>query len=194
MKVAILGGTFNPPHFGHLFFANEIRQKLNYDKIVFVPSLISAHKKMDNTVSSSNRCDMVKLAIADYSWAEISYCDIKRGGVTRTVDTIYDVIKEFNLDEKPGFIIGNDLVSSFHKWKDPEIITEISDLIVGVRDSAGFKLNYPHVLLNNRPFPLSSSEIRFMVNNNEYIDFLLPQDVINYIKDNELYRKDKRDR
>ncbi|OQY38368.1 MAG: nicotinate (nicotinamide) nucleotide adenylyltransferase [Spirochaetaceae bacterium 4572_7] len=188
MRIAILGGTFNPPHFGHLFFANEIRQKLKYDKIIFVPSLISAHKTMDNNVTSNNRCDMVELAIAHYPWAEISYCDIKRGGVTRTVDTINDIITEFNIKTKPGFIIGDDLVSGFHLWKNPEIITDISDLIVGIRNNDGFELDYPHILLNNRPFTLSSSEIRYMVNNNEYIDFLLPQNVINYIKDNGLYR------
>lgn len=188
MRIAILGGTFNPPHFGHLFFANEVRQKLHYDKIVFVPSSISAHKKRDISTSDANRIAMTKLALKNLTWAEYSDCDIKRGGITRTIDTINDISKEYKLDSKPGFIIGDDLISGFHLWKDPDSIAQNTELIVGVRNSVikDFKYNFTQVF--NRIFPLSSSEIRSRVKEGVDIDFLLPEEVIEYIKKNGLYR------
>lgn len=189
MRVAILGGTFNPPHFGHLFFANEVRQQLNYDKIVFVPSSISAHKDMDMGITASNRLDMITLAVKDYKWADVSNCDILRGGVTRTVDTIDDIINEYHLECKPGFIIGDDLVAGFHKWKNPELLAQKADLILGVRDGVKADFIYPHLIANNRHFPLSSSEIRERVLKGLDIDFLLPSNVIRYIKKNDLYRE-----
>ncbi len=188
MKIAILGGTFNPPHFGHLFFANEVRQKLGYDKIIFVPSNISAHKNNDNSITSDNRVKMLDLSIKNLNWAEVSMCDINRGGITRTIDTIKDIKKEFNLTEKPGFIIGDDLLKSFHNWKDPDKIVELADLIIGIRDQNKIELKYHCRSINNRIFPLSSSEIRERVSKGIDIDFLLPEDVIKYIKNNGLYR------
>ncbi len=188
MKIAILGGTFNPPHFGHLFFANEVRQKLNYDKIIFIPSSISAHKKRDINTSDSDRIEMTKLAVENLSWAGFSDCDIKRGGVTRTLDTIEDIHKEFRLDSKPGFIIGDDLMSGFHLWKNPDLIAQNAELIIGVRESVISDFDYKFTQVSNRAFPLSSSEIRSRVKEGFDIDFLLPKEVIEYIKKNGLYK------
>lgn len=187
MKIAIIGGTFNPPHFAHLFFANEVRQKLKYDKIVFVPSSISAHKVKDINTLDKDRLNMLNLAIKNLPWAMVSECDLNRGGVTRTIDTISDIIREFSLDSKPGFILGDDLVEGFSNWKDPELIAEKSDLIIGIRKNVDFNFLYKHQTVDNRVFPLSSSEIRERVFNGFDIDFLIPDKVIEYIKKNELY-------
>ncbi|MGL1891925.1 MAG: nicotinate (nicotinamide) nucleotide adenylyltransferase [Spirochaetaceae bacterium] len=188
MRLAILGGTFNPPHLGHLFFANEVRELLKYDKIIFVPSAISAHKINDKSIKDSHRLNMIKLAVEDFSWASVSDCDIIRGGITRTVDTIHDISLIFNLKHKPGFIIGADLVKGFSNWRDPEIIADKSDLIVGKRDSEDVSLKYKHFTVNNKIFPLSSTEIRNRVLEGKSINFLLPEKVIKYIEKNELYK------
>jgi len=189
MKLAILGGTFNPPHYGHLFYANEIRNILKYDKIVFVPSAISAHKKNDLSVTDLNRLNMIKLATSNLKWASVSDCDIIRGGVTRSIDTINDICKEFKLLSKPGFIIGDDLISGFDNWFLPQKISEMSDIIIGTRNNSNIEFNYKHVIVNNRSFSLSSSEIRERVAKGLYIDFLLPEKVVEYIEANGLYRK-----
>ena len=183
-----MGGTFNPPHFGHLFFANEVRQKIGYDKIIFVPSCISAHKIKDINTSDSHRLNMVKLAIQNLDWAQVSTCDLERGGVTRTVDTINDIYKEFSLSEKPGFILGDDLIEGFSKWKEPDQLANISDLIIGSREGSNLDFKYKHITVDNRVYPLSSSEIRNRVKKGVDIDFLMPVKVIEYIKKNELYR------
>lgn len=183
-----MGGTFNPPHFGHMFLANEVRESLNYDKIIFIPSSTPAHKITETP--DFHRLKMVEIITRNYSWAEVSDCDIKRGGVTRTVDTLQDVISIYSLSEKPGFIIGDDLVSGFSSWKNPEAVTYLSDLIIGIRD--GFSVDdfpFPFKSVKNRVFPLSSSEIRKRVYNGMNIDFLLPPDVIKYIYNNGLYRE-----
>lgn len=191
MNIAIIGGTFNPPHFGHLFFANEVRQRLQYDKIVFVPSAVSAHKKRDKYTTNENRLEMLHLALENIPWALISDCDLKRGGVTRTIDTINDICKEFSLNNKPGFIIGDDLVKGFDKWKDPETIAKRANIVIGIRENHDFSFNYRHFLVKNRVFPLSSSEIRDCVKKGYDIDFLLPKKVIEYIHRNELYKLKK---
>lgn len=187
MKIAILGGTFNPPHFGHLFFANEVRTTLGLDKIIFIPTSISAHKIGSVSVSDIERLEMLKLAVDGVGWAEVSDCDMKRGGVTRTIDTIRDVKEIYHLDEKPGFIIGDDLFSGFSKWKDPEKIVVEANLIVGCRDGHKISSKYPFISIENRVFPLSSSEIRDRVQHGKKIDFLLPEKVIKYICEKRLY-------
>lgn len=188
MKIAILGGTFNPPHFGHLFFANEVRTCLGYDKIVFVPTFISAHKLGKVEVSDADRLKMTKLAVEDLDWAEVSDCDISRGGITRTIDTIRDIKELYHLNNKPGFIIGDDLFADFSKWKNPDKIVYEADLIVGCREGHTTSSKYPYTSVNNRVFPLSSSEIRTRVKVNSKIDFLLPKKVIKYICEKDLYR------
>lgn len=188
MRIAVLGGTFNPPHFGHLFFANEVRRELGYDKIIFVPSNLSAHKQNDQRITSRDRINMLELALKGCTWAEISDCDLKRGGVTRTIDTLEDIEKNYKFEGKPGFIIGDDLVEGFSNWKSPDLVSKKSDIIVGCRSGSSFVLDYPHKVIHNRQFPLSSSEIRERVFNNIDIDFLLPRDVVSYIEKNGLYR------
>lgn len=188
MKIAILGGTFNPPHYGHMFLANEVRSNFGYDKIIFIPSNIPAHKSTD--VDSIHRLNMIKLITENYNWAEVSDCDIKRGGVTRSIDTIHDIKKEYNVTGKLGFIIGDDLVKGFDSWKNPELLVEECQLLVAKRDSTQIcNFNLSHLVVKNREFPLSSSEIRNRVAKNLNIDFLLPPNVVEYITNNELYRK-----
>ncbi|QEN06207.1 nicotinate (nicotinamide) nucleotide adenylyltransferase [Thiospirochaeta perfilievii] len=193
MKIAILGGTFNPPHFGHLFFANEVRQKFGFDKIIFVPTYISPHKQYSILSSSKDRLEMLKLATKDIPWALVSDCDIKRGVITRTVDTIDDINKLYNLTDKPSFIIGDDLAPTFHLWKNPKELVEKANIIIGVRENLSFDFKYSHSLIKNRVFPLSSSEIRERVSSGLDIDFLLPKEVIEYIRENGLYRSNSKD-
>ncbi|MBN2619043.1 MAG: nicotinate (nicotinamide) nucleotide adenylyltransferase [Spirochaetales bacterium] len=188
MNVAILGGTFNPPHYGHLFLANEVRQKFFYDKIIFVPSYFSPHKSKDLNISDYDRLNLLKLAIDKIHWAEFSDCDIVRGGVTRTIDTIRDIKKIYKLDNKPGFIIGDDLLDGFKNWKEPDQILIESDLIVGLRNNKKIKSKYNIKLVENKIFPLSSSEIRDRVSKSIDVDFLLPSKVIEYINEKNLYR------
>lgn len=187
MKIAILGGTFNPPHYAHMFLANEVRTQLNYDKVVFVPSNIPAHKSTQ--IDPLHRLEMTRLITSQYDWAYVSDCDIRRGGVTRSIDTVDDIKKEFNLKGKPGFIIGDDLVQGINSWKNPEFLFERCNLIIAVRDGiAVADIKYKHETIKNRIFPLSSSELRERVSNNFNIDFLVPPNVIKYISDNGLYR------
>lgn len=189
MKIAILGGTFNPPHYGHMFLANEVRSKFGYDKIIFVPSNIPAHKSTH--INSLHRLEMTRLITDDYDWAEVSDCDIKRGGITRSIDTISDIEKEYPVTDKVGFIIGDDLLHNFKSWKNPDELVNKCQLLIAKRDNFSIdNFEYSHLVVENREFPLSSSEIRNRVTKNLNIDFLLPPNVIKYILINGLYRKD----
>lgn len=191
MKIAVLGGSFNPPHYGHLFFANEVRTKLNFDRIIFSPTYISPHKNRNELALDFHRVEMLNLALRGISWAEVSDCDIKRGIVTRTVDTLKDIISIYKPDLKPGFIIGDDLLDDFHMWKNYKEILDLSSLIVGLRVKTVLREDIDYITVQNRIFPLSSSEIRERVNKNQTIDFLLPEKVVEYIYKNGLYRTDR---
>lgn len=189
MKVAILGGTYSPPHNGHLFLAQEVKEAFSYDKIIFIPSFIPAHKTINSAVTPEDRLAMLKLAVADVPWAEVSDCEIARGGVTRSIDTIYQIREQYGLSEKPGFIIGDDLASGFSRWKNPEEICLQAELIIAVRgDDSLQDFPYAHKTVQNRPFPLSSSEIRERVHRGSGIRFLVPDRVYEYIIQKELYR------
>ncbi len=88
MRIAILGGTYNPVHIGHIFLAKEIEYLLNIDRVIFIPTCNPAHKLIDENVSVSNRIDMLKLALENEDKMFIDDCDIINGGITYTVDTI----------------------------------------------------------------------------------------------------------
>jgi nicotinate-nucleotide adenylyltransferase len=116
MRIGILGGTFNPPHLGHLILAEEVREKLNLDKIFFIPTNIPPHKSTES-VSSWHRFNMVKLAIKSNPYFEVLDLEIKRGGVSFTIDTIKELKSKFPRDEF-YLIVGSDLASTFSTWKD----------------------------------------------------------------------------
>jgi nicotinate-nucleotide adenylyltransferase len=188
MKIALLGGTFNPVHNGHLLLADQVRLHFKYDKIVFVPSYIPAHKNVDGIVTPEERLEMLVQAVGDTEWADFSDCEIQRKGISYTADTLDFISKNYNLSDKPGLIIGDDLAAGFGSWRNPENILKMADLIIAHRlHSEQIALKFPHKYINNDIFSLSSSQIRQMVKNGEDISESVPEKVYLYIKEKGLY-------
>ncbi|QMU99526.1 nicotinate (nicotinamide) nucleotide adenylyltransferase [Borrelia sp. A-FGy1] len=187
MKIAILGGTYNPVHIGHMFLAKEIEYFLNVDKIVFIPTHRPVHKVIARNVSIGDRIEMLKLAIKNERKMLIDECDIVKGGITYTIDTITCIKKKYIHDEI-YLIIGDDLFENFALWKNPEEIVKSVNLVV-VHRMYKERLVSPfnHIYIDNKIFPISSSEIRNRIENCFPVDYLLPFDVLRYIKDNNLY-------
>lgn len=188
MKAAILGGTFNPIHCGHLFIAEAARTSCGYDRVIFVPSNVPAHKEAPQDVGPRERLRMVRLALSGLPAFVCDPCEIVRGGVSYMIDTVADIERRYRPEGRLGLIIGDDLLAGFSRWKRADELAERVDLLVcrrQSREAADFP--YPHHRLQNTLLPLSSTDIRARVAARETIRFLVPERVRRYIERHDLY-------
>jgi nicotinate-nucleotide adenylyltransferase len=190
-KVGIFGGTFDPIHTGHLITAQSVREIRGLDKIIFIPAFISPHKASLETSSTEHRLNMIKIAIKDVPFFECSDIEIKKGGISYTIDTLRELRKVYDEIE---FIVGYDNIFSFHKWKDPDEILKLARLIVLKRKSSHpppFEDKYYHqaIFVQTRGIEISATDIRERVKHNQPIHFLVPQKVKEYICKQKLYRQ-----
>ncbi|QFI14871.1 nicotinate (nicotinamide) nucleotide adenylyltransferase [Borrelia sp. CA_690] len=189
MRIAILGGTYNPVHIGHIFLAKEIEYFLNVDKVIFIPTCNPTHKLIEEGVSVKNRINMLELALENENKMLIDDCDIINGGITYTIDTISCVKKKYK-NNKLFLVIGDDLFQNFDSWKDPQNIVNSVDLVVAHRIyKEKLKSSFKHIYIDNKIIPISSSEIRNRIANGLPVSYLMPFSVLKYIKDNNLYVK-----
>lgn len=218
MKIAILGGSFNPLHIGHAMLADTIIKELGYDKVLFVPTCIPPHKEINGTASPVQRMEMVK-AFCDSvpgNICELEPCEVERGGISYTVDTVNYIIKKYagSFSESPALLMGEDTAAEFDKWKNPDEIARLCNLVVvprypdyfGImqtnysnRPSGNYagnykvkfdksKFKYDCKVLDLPLLPLSSTEIRGRIAMGKSFQYLVPTAVYNYIVNNGLYK------
>jgi nicotinate-nucleotide adenylyltransferase len=191
MRICLFGGTFDPPHIGHLLIAQTVCEAENFDKIIFIPAYQPPHKTEITPVD--DRLKMLKIAVKGNPNFEISDIEIKRGGVSYTIDTVKGVKKELGTDKKDLFyLIGSDSLLDFHNWKDPKDILDECQVIVAIRP--GFRpSDIPSWILHriqfaNIPrFEISSSNIRHRWVENKTIRYMVTLTVWDYINENNLY-------
>ena len=164
MNIGIFGGTFNPPHVGHLIVAERVREELGLGKVLFIPSAISPHKQHLDLVDSAYRVEMVQLAILGHQFFEPSSIELERGGVSYTVDTL-EQLKRIYPGDALHLLMGMDNLVELSTWKSPERIVDISRVVVMTRP--GFQPNGVHdevrknfMLCQVPEIGISSSEIR----------------------------------
>jgi nicotinate-nucleotide adenylyltransferase len=163
VKLAILGGSFNPVHLGHLFLADTVLSALNYDRVVFVPAFRSPFKTEAPGMESSgsDRLELIAASVAGDHRITVDGCELTRGGVSYTADTIGDIIARYVPDGKPGLIIGDDLAADFHKWRRYEDILDMADIIVARRVRSGRPdVSFPHTRIDNDVMDISSAAVR----------------------------------
>lgn len=195
MRIGILGGTFNPPHNGHIWAAKIATERLGFSKVIFVPTGNPPHKKIpEDTATTEQRLEMTKIAAKENSRFEVSDMEIKRGGESYTLLTITELAKEYPEDEL-YFIVGTDMLLSFEKWYKPEEILKKCSLVVVPRRREHYnklkekarklslKFNAEIIVLDCEAVTVSSTELR----ENELYD--IPKTVCEYIKANGLYEK-----
>ncbi|MEK6727582.1 MAG: nicotinate-nucleotide adenylyltransferase [Candidatus Omnitrophota bacterium] len=188
MKIGILGGTFNPVHIGHLILAEEAREKLGLDKVIFVPTFLPPHKDNSGIALATDRLSMIKLAIKTNKYFVVSDTEIKRNGRSYTIDTIKEFKERFRTDDL-YFIIGSDLLKYLDEWKDLNEIIKLVRFIVATRP--GFPLEKIPSYIDTLPIravDISAFEIRECVKENKSFHYLVPEGVFNYINKRGLYK------
>ena len=135
MKIAILGGSFNPVHIGHLALADDVVCTLGYDRVLFVPTATPPHKQMNQALSGEDRLRLVKAACSSNPAFEAEDCELVRGGVSYTWDTVQYLQKKYQgvLEGKLGLIMGDDLLAEFHLWNHAREIAQNCQLILARR-------------------------------------------------------------
>jgi nicotinate-nucleotide adenylyltransferase len=188
MKIGILGGTFNPIHIGHLILAEEAREKLELDKIIFVPAYLPPHKDNSDIADARHRYTMVKLAIKTNRYFSLSDIEIKRDGRSYTIDTMKEFKKVYPKDEL-YFIIGSDLLKYLDEWKD------LGDIIKMVKFITVTRPGYPLEKIPSyittvaiRAVDVSAFEVRKAIKEDRSFRYLVPERVLNYINKYGLYR------
>jgi nicotinate-nucleotide adenylyltransferase len=188
MKIGILGGTFNPVHIGHLILAEEVREKLLLDRIIFVPTNIPPHKEPEEIISAEERFKLLKLAVKGNRFFLVSDLEIKRTGFSYTIDTIRQLKKKYFKDEL-YFITGSDLLTYLNDWKDLNEITGMVKFVVATRP--GYPLEkIPSYIktLAIRAVDISAFEIRLAIKHKRSFRYLVPEAVQKYIAKKRLYQ------
>ena len=191
MKICLFGGTFDPPHIGHLLIAQTVCEAENFDKILFIPAYSPPHK--NNITPVKHRIEMVKLAISDNPNFEYSDADIVRKGVSYTIDTILDIKQKSGFkNDEVYYLIGSDSLIDLKNWKDSKKILKECNVIVAIRP--GFRpSDIPHWILQevhfaNIPrFELSSTKIRSRWVKDLTIRYMVTLPIWEYINKNNLY-------
>ena len=134
MKLAVLGGSYNPIHIGHLMLADTVCRSCGYDTIAFVPAFLSPFKHGHAGCTVEDRIAMVERAVADNPAFYCEQCEVNRQGVSYTIDTLRFLTQKYpQRDGKIGLIIGDDLLGGLDTWHEAVSLDDYADIIVGNR-------------------------------------------------------------
>jgi nicotinate-nucleotide adenylyltransferase len=185
-KVGILGGTFNPPHIGHLVMANEVMHAVGLDEVRFMPNSVPPHKKLDGPVSDESRLRMTELAIKGNESFRLETTEINRAGVSYTINTMRELMNK-EPDASFYFIIGADMIEYLPHWREIDELAQMINFVGVNRPGYSTETPYPVMLIETPEIQLSSTILRQKAANGDSLLYLLPDAVIRYIKENDLY-------
>ena len=190
-KVGILGGTYNPPHLGHLIMADQVMDQLDLDRVLFMPTAEPPHSSVSKTtIASDIRVEMLDLAIQDNPNFKMELIEVESGGKNYTYDTMKALI-----DLYPAvdfyFIIGGDMVEDLPTWYKIEELIHLVQFVGVNRPGYIAESDYPIIMVDTPLVDISSSSIRSKVAKNCSIKYLVPDAVREYIEIEGLYKNDE---
>jgi nicotinate-nucleotide adenylyltransferase len=210
VRTAVLGGSFNPIHYGHLLLADEALEQLGLDRVVFVPAGAPPHKLVTSLAPAADRYAMVKLATADHPKFAVSDIELRRSGPSYTVDTLEAL--QAGGDELV-LILGSETFLDLISWRTPRRIAELARLVVVPRAGSAFDpdgaaaqkvlaaigltrfvpvegARMPAaavMILHATSLPISASELRRRVREGRSLAYRVPPAIIHYIDSHSLY-------
>lgn len=199
-KYGILGGSFNPVHFGHLILAEQVKNNFELDKIIFIPTTDNPLKSKFCEVDKFDRFNMTSLAVEDNECFEVSDIEIKNTGYSYTVDTI-EKLQSIDSSVKYYFICGADIIFHLERWKEIEKLFECVTFIAAYRtgydtvklqDEVALlkeKYNADIIIFKTPLIDISSTQIRKRLKENKSVKYLIPEKVYDYIAQKRLYKE-----
>ena len=198
MKEAILGGTFDPIHNGHLAVAEAVRRRLSLDEIVFVPAGCPRLKPDAPVATPEQRLHMVRLAVSGSPYYTLSAVEIERPGPSCSVDTVAELRGKLGKGGELYFILGQDKLAELPRWREPERLVKLCRLVAVPRpgqlmpDLKALDVSIPGlaeslIRLDAPQVDISASDIRERVSRGLSISHLVPEAVADYIKEQGLY-------
>jgi nicotinate-nucleotide adenylyltransferase len=181
----VLGGTFNPPHLGHLALARCALEQLNLERVLLVPSCVPPHKQAEADPGPAHRLRMCELAVAGVPGLEACPLEVRRGGPSYTVDTL-SALRALHPEAKLTLILGSDIARTLPAWHRHDEVVALAGIAVAAREGdegpgeGAVHLELPEV-------PISSSLVRARVAAGESLDGLVPPAIVAYIAEYSLY-------
>lgn len=185
--VGLLGGNFNPVHYGHLAVAQTVLDTLQLDRIDFMPSFLPPHVDPKKTISAEHRLNMLTLALADNPRFAIETCELRRQGKSYSIDTM-KYLQAQHPDTDYYFIIGGDMVEYLPKWKDIDELIKIVRFVGVNRPHFAATSPYPILFVDVPQLDISSTLIRDKIKAGQSLRYLVPEPVRYYIEEKGLYR------
>lgn len=196
MRLGVFGGSFNPPHIGHVLVAVDACEALGLDRLLIVPAAVNPLKGSSvGGASPIERLEMARLAFAGDGRFEVSDMEIARGGLSYTVDTLEALARE-NSGAELILLMGMDSIATFNRWVKPERITELAQFAIltrsaelrdGLKVDVGLKLPDGAELVSTRRVDVSSSEIRRRIAEGKSIKGFVAESVEEFILAAKLY-------
>ena len=202
MRRAIFGGSFDPVHKGHVSLASELQKALRLDEIIVMPTGISPFKKdlKRSPADGADRLEMCRLAFADMPFVTVSDYEVSQGGVSYTVDTVRHFHGLYP-DDELFLLVGGDMLMSFDRWRSWQEILSMCGLAAVSREQIGADTENLEkkaaelrklgevIFVKTEPLEISSTEIREKIIKNYDLSCYVPQNVVKYILENNLYRE-----
>jgi nicotinate-nucleotide adenylyltransferase len=199
VRLGILGGTFNPPHLGHLVCAQEAYLQLRLQRVILIPVRIPPHKPIDDEPGCEHRLELCRRAVAGDERFEVSDLEVRRPGPSFTVDTL-KALHETTPDSELFLILGGDVAAGLPQWREPETVLSLATVAIAKRrgtsreavDAAlGTLRGGERAEFFRMPrIGVSSTMVRRRVRAQEPIRYLVPDAVASYIAEHDLYRGD----
>ncbi len=199
-KIGIMGGTFDPIHYGHLLIAQSAADEFHLDQVLFVPTGKSPHKQTEYVTDAKRRCEMVKLAIASNSKFQLCDMEVNNSETNYTYLTLQKLKKEYSY-AKLYFIMGGDSLKDFKGWREPGLICKQAVILAAVRDEViGEEMEetieeikqlfHADIFMLHSPnFSVSSRDIRKRIKEKRSVRYLLPEEVERFIENEQMYMK-----
>ena len=189
MRIGIFGGTFDPPHVGHLLAASDAYEALGLDRVVFVPAA-GQPLKSAIVASPADRLAMARLLVADDPRFAVDPVEIERGGLSFTVDTLRALHERWKADRALALVLllGADAAATLPQWREPAAVAALAEIVVLNRTGGGETAAVFGRSIDTRRVDVSSTEIRTRVAAGQSVRGFVPEPVAAYIEGRRLYR------
>lgn len=199
-QIGLFGGSFNPIHNGHLHLVRSVRKALRLDGVLLMPAGEAPHKSTAEYAPAADRLEMCRRAAEKYDWMQISDYEIRKTGKSYTVETLR-ALREMHPDTDWTLMIGSDMLLTFTQWREWQEIMKMARICAVSREKGDLPQLFAAAdalrdavpeaditVLSVRAFPVSSTQIRLNLQKNADCSCLLPENVVQYIQEHQLYQ------